>query len=177
MKTGDLVRQFGVSSKTINRWVEEFEEYLSESARKVGTRQSVFNSDDFLVLATVHELSAGGLNFKGIHDRLAEGYRVDDTRASTVGYEDGRTVPAAAVEQLVDAAEIRAALERVTSERDKLLEMLETERDEHRRAREDLKELQTQVVQLQRELGRAEGRLEEIEYNRRPRDKDPGENA
>lgn len=163
MKSGDLVKQFGISNQTVRRWVEQFGDYLSDDARAVNAKQSVFNADDFLVMATIKKLSTEGLSLSAIADRLAEGYRVEDISAATVGYEDGRMVPAAVVEQVVDAAGVRVELEVIKAERDKLLELLEQTQqrldetsDQWRREKD---ELQKQIAELQRALGQAEGEL------------------
>jgi predicted nuclease with TOPRIM domain len=68
-------------------------------------------------------------------------------------------IPAAAVEQLVDAAEVRTYLAQVTADRDKLLEMLAEEKQAHQVSREKVQSLQDEIARLQRELGRAEGEL------------------
>lgn len=170
MKTGDLVRQFGVSDTTIRRWVAEFEEFLSENAKQTRSKHRSFTSDDFLVLATAHEMSKENFPLNAIREKLAEGYRVDDTTASTVGYSDGRLVPAVAVEQIIDSTELRIELEQVRAERDKLVEALEKleasktelveKHDQHLLEKDNrLAALQQQISALQRELGRAEGEL------------------
>lgn len=172
MKTGDLVKQFGVSDTTIRRWVAEFEGFLSDDAKKTNSRQRVFNSSDFLVLATIHALSSENLPLSMIQERLAEGYRVEDTASSTVGYSDGRMVPAAAVEQIVDATELRVEIESLKRERDRLLELLDQERNISHDKDQRIDVLQTEIKTLLRELGRAEGRLEQIDRSHKRDEED-----
>jgi DNA-binding transcriptional MerR regulator len=166
MKTGDIVKHFGISESTVRRWVKEYEEFFSDSSN----RQRSFTSSDFLVIATIKELANQNLPMSHIRQQLAQGYRVEDTVAQTAGYTDGRMVPAAAVEQIIDATQLRVALEQVTYERDRLLETLEMleksksdleEKYEERISEKDqqLQSLQEKISELQRELGRAEGEL------------------
>lgn len=163
MKTGDLTKQFGVSAQTIHRWVIEFSDFLSDSGKGVGVRQKSFSADDFLVMATIHQLSLDGTAFTTIKERLQEGYRVESTVAASMGYEDGRLVPAAVVEQVIDSVEIRVELEQVKAERDKLVEMLEETREKLEAAetarRDEVKALNERLIELQRLLGQAEGEL------------------
>jgi len=166
MKTGDLVKHFGISESTVRRWTKEYEEFFSESSG----RQRSFTHSDFLVIATILELAKQNFPLNHIRQRLAEGYRVEDNTAYTAGYTDGRMVPAAAVEQIIDGTELRVQLEQIIYERDRLLETIQTlrhtqeemeEKYEERLAEKDsqLRQLQDRMAELQRELGRAEGEL------------------
>jgi DNA-binding transcriptional MerR regulator len=173
MKTGDLVKQFGVSDTTIRRWVAEFGEYLSSNAQQIHSKHRSFTADDFLVLATIHVLSKEGYSLSAINDKLGQGYRVEDVSAATVGYTDGRMVPATAIEQIIDAAEIRVELESLKIERDRLLDELGTERQRNIEKDQRIEQLQKDIRELQRELGRAEGELSyrrELENRDKPSD-------
>jgi DNA-binding transcriptional MerR regulator len=175
MKSGDLARLFGVSSEAIRQWTEVFAEFLSDDAQAKNMRQRLYNETDVLVLATVARYSADGLSRAHIREKLAAGDRVEHPGIANYGV-DTRMVPAAAVKQLVDATELRIELEQIKAERDKLIEMLDSERTQSRerdiQLRAEIKNLQDQVVQLQRELGRAEGRLEEIDRLRKQKDEE-----
>jgi len=170
MKTGDLEKRFGVSGTTIRRWIEAFGDFLTDDAKKVEMRQRRFTEEDYIVLATINSFSKTGFPFAHIKEKLSEGYRIDDPTAATVGYTDGRLVPAAAVEQIIDSVEIRVELEQVKAERDKLLELADNYRQENKELRGEVKDWQKQVIELQREIGRLEGRLEEIDRNRKPKE-------
>lgn len=153
MKSGDLVKKFGVSDQTIRRWAGEFEDYLSEQTG----RHRVYTADDYIVMATINYLyNDEGLNTNGVRDKLKSGFRVDEDDIATIGYSDGRMVPAAAVEQLVDASEVRVALERMTAERDRLLDQLEQLQSDHKQEKVKLEskidELQQEVRDLSREI-------------------------
>lgn len=166
MKTGDIVKHFGISESTVRRWTKEYEEFFSDSPG----RQRSFTHSDFLVIATIKELANQNLPFAHIRQRLADGYRIEDNAAYGAGYTDGRMVPAAAVEQIIDGTELRVQLEQITYERDRLLETIQTlrtaqveleEKYEERLNEKDaqLRLLQDRIADLQRELGRAEGEL------------------
>lgn len=159
MKTGDAAKHFGVSNETIRRWIDRFEDYLSESARGVNRAQRVLGESDFIILATVRELSAQGLNSDEISTKLAEGYRVEDTSTANLGYGDGRLVPAAMVDQVIDGAELRIQLEQVKAERDKLLQLLEDSQKRETATRDKLDALTEKLSDLQYRLGQAEGEL------------------
>ncbi|MFP4320838.1 MAG: MerR family transcriptional regulator [Anaerolineales bacterium] len=166
MKTGDLARLFGVSITTIQNWINEFGDHLSDPAKKIGAKQRSFNEDDVLVLATVASLSADGLNYDTIRKRLADGERVEHPGVANYGV-DTRMIPTAAVEQLIDATELKIELEQIKAERDKLLSMLERSEDEKTALRAKVDELQAEMANLRERLGRAEGRLEEKDKRRR----------
>lgn len=175
MKTGDLGKLFGVDSKTITNWTKEFGEWLSDGAQGKAGRHRIFDQSDFVVMATIAELTQKQkLPYSAVHDKLAEGYRVEDPTAETVGYEDGRTVPAAVVEQIIDATEIKTQLSQVTAERDALQRQLEemtvrAARYENERdaSNAQVQELLKQIAELERELGRLEGRQQERDKRRR----------
>lgn len=164
MKSGDLQKAFGVGVTTIKNWVDEFGEFLSDGARGVESRHRHFTQSDFIIMATIAELSQRQkYPYSVIRERLQQGYRVDNPTAATVGYEDGRLVPAAAVEQIVDAAELRVELEQIKADRDKLLSLLEEARKDSKEWRERYHELERELRETQRLLGRLEGRLEEMD--------------
>jgi DNA-binding transcriptional MerR regulator len=160
MRTGDLTKKFGVSEATIRRWASDFSEYLSEQPG----RHRNYTESDYIVVATIHELFSTGLNQKTVMERLASGYRVDADNIGEIGYVDGRMVPAAVVQQVIDSSQLRTELDQVKYERDRLLQMLERsekQRDElQHELTEKVEKLQKEISNLQRELGRAEGRAE-----------------
>ena len=120
MKTGDIARRLGVSPKAIRDWISEFDAYFNESP----TKQRVYSEEDYIVLATIAKFSHQGYGYASIHEKLKDGERVDVSEDITYGI-DTRMIPAASVEQMMDATEVRLQLERVTTERDRLVEMVE----------------------------------------------------
>lgn len=185
MKTGDLERKFGVSGTTIRRWTETYKEFLSIEARGHDSRQRTITESDYLVLATINKLSNERASTEEIKTKLREGFRVEVEDIATIGYVDSRLVPAAVVEQVIDASELRIELAIVAKERDKLLVLLEKVQDKLEATEEKLavvekesrlreealrhekESLEKELRELMLRVGKAEGKLEEIEYNRR----------
>lgn len=165
MKTGDIVRKFGVSEATVRRWMTDFQEFLSERQG----RQRNYTHDDYLTIATIHQLFQSGLTQKSVKEKLREGYRVNAEDISEIGYSDGRMVPAVVVEQVIDSANLRAELEQVKYERDRLMELLKhsekVRSDLQNELSEKVGQLQQEIGRLQRELGRAEARAEIYKEN------------
>jgi len=124
MKIGETATLLGVSDNTVRNWVSEFEDFFSPNARKERGRQRTFTEADVLVLATIATLRNDALEFSEIQKRLNAGFRVEHPGVANFGV-DTRMVPTAAVEQLIDATELRIELEQVRVERDKLLDMIE----------------------------------------------------
>jgi DNA-binding transcriptional MerR regulator len=174
MKIGDLEKKFGVSGTSIRRWIESFSDFLSDESQKIDLRQRRFTEQDYIILATINYLSKKGEAFANIREKLEGGFRVDDGTIASLGYSDGRMVPAVVVEQVIDSTEVRMQLERVSAERDKLLDMLENAQREIKEIRHEkegqIQVLQQEIKELQRALGKMEGKLEEIYENRKPRD-------
>lgn len=165
MKTGDVAKLFGVSNTTINQWQRRFAGYLSE---KKG-RQRIYDQNDVLVLATVARLSADGHSLAEINNQLEDGYRVEDVGAANFGI-DHRMIPAAAVEQIIDAAELRTELEQVKAERDKLAVFFQNAQEtaakweeKHNESSAKITELQDKIATLERQLGRAEVKAEQLD--------------
>lgn len=147
MKSGDLAKLLGVSAKTIRVWSDAYDDLLTVQK----TKQRVFTEEDILVLSTVATLYHDGHSHPAIREKLDQGYRVEDPSVANFGV-DTRVVPAAAVEQLIDGAEMRVELERITNERDRLLELLESERDENKSLKDENKELQVEIRELNKEI-------------------------
>jgi len=166
MKTGDLAKLFGVSDTTIRSWVREFSDFFSKSH----TKQRTYTDEDVQVLATVAKYSHAGYQLSHIRERLEAGERVENPGEVSYGV-DTRLVPAAAMEQMIDATELRIELEQIKSERDRLVELLDKSEEQKESLRREVKDLQEEMRQevkrlqgeisnLQRELGRAEARAE-----------------
>lgn len=149
MKPGDLVKKFGVSDQTIRRWSTEFSDYLSPNQG----RHRTYTADDYIVMATIYYLySQEGLKTDGIHKQLSKGFRVDVEDIADIGYGDGRMVPAAVVEQVIDSSEMRAELELLRSERDRLIESLGREQEKNSRLESKLEEATAKIEALYERL-------------------------
>jgi len=162
MKTGDLSKLFGVNEATIRNWTEQFSGFLSNSARKINTGQRMFDESDMLVMATVASLRNENVSLEDIQHRLEAGERVEHPGVANFGV-DTRMVPAAAVEQIIDATELKTELAQVKAAYQQALEILDRERVQHGQAREKFENkidaLQEEIKKLQREIGQLEGEL------------------
>ena len=158
MKTGELEKLFGVSGTTIRNWVNEFEAFLSPS----DTRIRQYTEADILVLATVAKFSQAGFTYPQIRERIQAGERVDHPGESNFGV-DTRMIPAAAVEQIIDSTELKIELETIKNERDRLLMLTEKQTEKLESQDQRIEALQNKISELERALGKAEGRLEELD--------------
>lgn len=163
MKTSDLVLKFGVSDATIRRWTERFEAYLSPKAGL----QRRYTEHDYQVMATIHTLSQKNYTWETIEEQLKEGKLVPVGQIPSIGYEEGKMVPAAVVDQVIDAAQLKAQLVEVTAHRDLLIEQRDFLRQNEAEYKQKVKELEQQVKaltdelkQVSYDLGYAKGRLE-----------------
>jgi len=158
MRTGQVAEQFGITTQALRDWIKDYGEYLSDSAKAVNSRFAEIKEGDFLVLATVHNLvHKEKMAHKDAKVRIASGYRIDDIEAYQI---EPDFVPVPAVEQLIDATDIRINLEQVTKERDMLRELLDREHTEKRELQEEIRQLNDEIKKLHREIGRLEGKLD-----------------
>lgn len=150
MKTGEIAKSLGVHPKTINLWVDrdEFEGLFSPGATKnSGKAQRDFDLNDQVLLNTIRFLrnEEGLKDWNAIAIKIHDGYRQNDMPAEYFVTEN--TTPVRAFTTLI---EVRKQLEQVVKERDQLLEELNLERENRRKAE----------AELNREIGKLEGQLE-----------------
>lgn len=184
MKTGEAAKLLGVDVSTVRNWIHHplFEQYFSESARhQHGGTQRILTESDILVLNTIRHRRASGAEWSVIQEFLETGRRVQEFPANAISV-DPRLIPIPQAEQaartLAMVAERDAALAKVNELADKL-ERVEREKEELRAkltqekevVRQELtqqmeavrRELLQQIIDLNRQIGRLEGRLEEKE--------------
>lgn len=153
MTTGELARILKVHVNTIRHWGKLYAAYLSDSAVGQGGARRDLSDRDAVVLATVSELRASGLNHAQVIEALDAGRLVDHLPPAPTAEE------AAARERvaLVPVAELHRALDRVTTLQNEI-ESIRADRD---RGVIALEHANTEIARLQRELGIAEGQLTE----------------
>lgn len=155
MKTGELAERLGIHPNTIRVWCKSYAAYLSRGA---AGRASGVNRDlserDCLVLATVADMRADGLPHEAIVASLENGNLVTALPDIPAPEE---TAARERVE-LIPVAELKRALDQIRT--------LENERDrviaERDAAMLDAKEAGRRIVELEREIGRLQGRFEEV---------------
>ena len=154
MRSGEIAKLLGVDSSTIRRYTIEYGRFLSNRAGAVRT----YTADDYAVVATIRHLYQSGYSGREIVQQLEDGFRVDTTDMTVVGLLDSRVIPVTVAEQMVDASSIRAEVESLRAERDRLAALL-SGKDEK------IESLQAEVIRLNRELGQLEGRLSSLDHD------------
>lgn len=152
MRSGEVAKLLGVDSSTIRRYTLEYGRFLSKKAGAVRT----YTADDYAVIATIRTLYQDGYSGREIVAKLDDGFRVDTKDMSVVGLLDSRVIPVTVAEQMVDASGIRSELENLRAERDRLVEAMHSKD-------EKIEKLQAEVIRLNRELGKLEGRLSSVD--------------
>jgi len=167
MKTGDLQSLLGVSDTTVRKWTQEFSDYLSDSAKAIGSRQRSFTEDDVVIMQTIASLSNDGHSYAEIRLRLEAGERIDELGMANAGI-SSRLVPEASVRTIIDSAEIRAERDRlvmvVHDQQNRISELEAQLRNLHEQAAKErdelLRELKDEVATARERAARAEAQAE-----------------
>ena len=138
----DISDSLGVTSQTIRSWSDRFANFLSEGATPPKGETRNFVDDDVAVFTTVAALQARGMNFDQIEAELRKDFRVDNP---TLEADQQLATPAGRATMIERVNKLVADNESLTKERD---------------------ELRQQVADLNREVGRLEGRLDSGGANR-----------
>jgi DNA-binding transcriptional MerR regulator len=160
VKVGELARQLGVDRTTIYEWlkVDGVNRFLSSAARGEENMQRFFSSEDADVINTIRHFKHQNrhMTWEEIVRQLEDGVRIQQYPSSSLRM-DSRVVSVPQAEQAVELAKLQAerdaALAMVDDLRDKLSEV-QREKDEIR------KEMMQQIADLNRQIGRLEGKLE-----------------
>jgi len=143
-----IVKRLGISATSVRSYAGLFADHLSPGAKPGAGHKRAFTEDDVRVLATARALLAEGLTYEQVGDRLAggiallEGVEVPPPPEPKPEPASTALVPVSTVQVLVQ--QHSQELARAIAERDAALAKVEA---------------------LQRELGRAEG---ELQQRRRP---------
>ena len=157
----------------MRNWIDrpELSAYFSPGALgKHGGTQRILTESDILVLNTIRTFrSSGTHSWTDIARKLDGGERTQEFASNAISA-DPRTIPVTQAEQsaraMATVAERDAALVRVDELENKVIELemkitqAETERDEMKEG------LLREIAELNREVGRLQGRLEMHEENR-----------
>jgi len=164
------------SAQTIRNWANEFQAYLSPSAKPGSGNARRFTEDDMRVLALVAEISSQGKPFEAIHAALASGQRGELPNLTP---EEIDVLVAGEIERQLSLQlhEARETAQRLQEELDALKLVVQPLRDEtirlkaqleeaHKRVddyRQQLREQQEILRRVEREAGEAyyRGRLDE----------------
>lgn len=143
-KSADVQRLFDVSSETVRRWAQEFEQYLSPTATPGKGRARQFTADDLTVFALVSEIKNSGGTYDDVHLALKSGQRGS----------------------IEDAAQERALDIRANVEVDFIRKKMEQLQVDHNRAVEQVKTLEGEVIRFQTELKQMDEVKSELQASR-----------
>ena len=167
MRINELAQKLGVTTVTLGAWIKNFEEFFSAAANLKAGKHRSFTQSDLDTLATIAQLSGQGLNYDAIRKRLNESGDRIPFEAVNMGLSPA--VISDNVQQIVDSAGIRAELETAKAQLD--FYMAELEKRDQQLSDKDaaITQLHQTIRELSERAARAEGRLDEIERNRKPR--------
>lgn len=163
MRATELARQFDRSLQTIRNWIVKFDRHL-----KISSAKESIDQQDFIVLATIHQLSLERKTYDEIHTALDNGELIEDTSAYVTPLE---MIP---LQTAIDGGKLVTELEIIKAERDALAEQLqdatnraaryEQERDA---SKAEMQDLLREIAELKERLGRAEMEAEMLRKQRR----------
>ena len=150
--TSGIQRLYDVSPQTVRNWTNEFAQHLSMSATpKTGQRRQ-YTLEDLTVFTLVKEMTDKGFTYEEIAVSLGNGDRGDIPEGAKKGDDEDPLNNASPEEVARTLALIR--------ERDTALGRIEELLKENTKKDEQLVDLNKQISELNREIGRLEVRLE-----------------
>lgn len=162
MRSGELAKILGVADQTLLNWMKqpEVNPYFSrEALGAAGSVQRIYTEEDAVILNTIRELRSNGTtDWREIGKMLADGFRKQEFPKNAL-ITDTRVIPVPMAEQATQLAQILqerdSALERAT-------ELAQALDDERAGRKKDNELAQAELRRLEREIGKLEGRLEEM---------------
>ncbi|MCA9915269.1 MAG: MerR family transcriptional regulator, partial [Anaerolineae bacterium] len=162
-KTGELARALKVNSNTVRSWADTYAALLSSGAT---ANKRTYTPEDALLLATVAEMRNAGVSFDAIREALETGQRIGampdiPTPEEKQARESAALVPQAERDALAAQLEqekqyrqyLEGELATMRSERDNLLQRLESETSDIREAwRNEVAELNQRIEAMQQQL-------------------------
>ena len=145
--TPEVAKRFSVSDQTVKNWAAEFGAYLSPTATPEAGKRRAFTEEDVAVFTVVHEMVGRGRDTETAHAALRTGRR--------------------GAEQAITVTQNGDALIAVQQERDRaqgaVIELRRMLDDLRTDFRGQLDQRDQRIVALERELARAQLRLELID--------------
>lgn len=150
MKTGKIAKSMGVDVKTIANWVVHpaLQSFFSSGASKTEQAQRDFNESDLLVLNTIRAQRARNTDWLEIARILESGEREVELPPEAMLVET--TAPIAQYGRIIA----------LVSERDSAMNEVERLREINKEKDAAIDKLQSQIQQLNREIGKLEGKIE-----------------
>lgn len=162
MRSGELAKLLGVADQTLLNWMKQPEVkmfFSREALGDAGSVQRIYTEEDAIILNSIRELRSNGTNnWQEIAKLLSDGFRNLEFPKNAL-ITDTRVIPVPMAEQATQLAQ-------VVQERDSALERaieLSQELEAERSGRKKDNELaQAELRRLEREIGKLEGRIEEM---------------
>lgn len=162
MRSGELAKLLGVADQTLINWMKQEEVkhlFSREALGEAGSIQRIYSEEDAIFLNSIRALRSKGTNdWQEIAKLLSDGFR-DLEFPKNALITDTRVIPVPMAEQATQLAQVLqerdSALERATE----LTRELEDERAGRKR---DNEQAQSELRRLEREIGKLEGRMEEM---------------
>lgn len=145
MTTGDAAKQLDVSQQTIRNWLKQFDGYFEDA----GTLHNNITQDGFILLATISELSKGGLKYDDIRQQLRNGYRTENLEQyalpnDVVAIKEAITNAEFLAKAAADRRELQIAQQEIT----RLSALLQNALDQNKEQAEEIKRLNEEVKSL-----------------------------
>jgi DNA-binding transcriptional MerR regulator len=162
MRSGELAKLLGVADQTLLNWMKqpEVKHYFSrEALGSAGSVQRTYTEEDAIILNSIRELRSNGTSdWQEIAKLLADGFRNLEFPKNAL-ITDTRVIPVPMAEQATQLAQVLqerdSALERAT-------ELAQALEDERAGRKKDNEMAQAELRRLEREIGKLEGRIEEM---------------
>lgn len=149
--TGGVAKLFNVSRETVRQWALEFGDYMSPGATPAKGAYRQFDDDDVRIMALISQSKQVGLSYEDIHAALKSGQRAEPT--ADLGAIQTSSVNASQVaalhNEITRLKEYIASNQQAFDKQAGQVELLERQ----------LKDARDQINQLNREIGRLEGKL------------------
>ena len=153
--TSQVAKRFGVADQTIKNWAAEFAAHLSPTATPESGKRRAFTAEDVAIMALVHEMVGRGRDTNAAHAALQAGQR-GASNALTMATDGDNLIATQRERDMLQGAviELRSMLDSVKSDA-----QLQIERTQQQ-AQEQADKLNARIIELERQIARAEMKLE-----------------
>ena len=162
MRSGELAKLLGVADQTLLNWMKqpEVKHFFSREALGVaGSVQRIYTEEDAIILNSIRELRSNGTNdWQEIAKSLSDGFRNLEFPKNAL-ITDTRVIPVPMAEQATQLAQV---LQERDSALERAAELARELEDERVGRKKDNEQAQAELRRLEREIGKLEGRMEEM---------------
>ena len=156
--TAQVAKRFTVADQTVKNWAAEFASYLSPTATPEAGKRRAFTAEDVAILALVHELVGRGRDTAAAHAALQAGQR-GAVKAITVANDADALITVQRERDMAQGAliELRSMLDTIKVEAQQQVERTQQQ------AQEQADRLNARIIELERQLARADMKIELLE--------------